>query len=240
MPYSTCQRYKVGVCAMFICVQRGIVVTFSLSFPDRTASSIKWRKVDLFDVLCSGFTGFVLAARRHELLMIILKEIIYSNLTSRLLLIGRHFPRTEVLKPFKSWPLQNNQVRPQQKINFAKIQGDISEAWWALKDLLEMPASVIANLAIAPKHDTVAQKHQNSLEYPKMFLFSFCFWVSTSLPLAEREITCTLWTRVYDVWLRPYSVARVFPRFSSGKPIIVDWYKTHHYSCARLGLSSKI
>lgn len=65
MPYSVCQRYKMGVCAMLICVQKYIVVAFRLSFPDWSVFSIKWRKVDLFSVLYSGFTVLVLAARRQ-------------------------------------------------------------------------------------------------------------------------------------------------------------------------------
>lgn len=66
----------MGVCAMLICVQRGIVVRFGLSFHEWNPFSIKWRKVDLFYVLYSGLTGFVLAAKRHELHLIILKEVI--------------------------------------------------------------------------------------------------------------------------------------------------------------------
>lgn len=46
----------MGVCAMLICLQRGIVVAFILSFPDWTAFSIKWRKVDVFDVLYFSVT----------------------------------------------------------------------------------------------------------------------------------------------------------------------------------------
>lgn len=61
MPYSVCQRYKMGVCAMLICVQKYIVVAFRLSFPDWSVFSIKWRKVDLFSVLfwfyCFGACG---------------------------------------------------------------------------------------------------------------------------------------------------------------------------------------
>lgn len=46
----------MGVCAMWFCVQRGIVV----AFPDWTAPAMKWKKL-----VQSGFTGFVLAARRQ-------------------------------------------------------------------------------------------------------------------------------------------------------------------------------
>lgn len=73
--YSMCQRYKMGVCAMLFCVQRGIVVTFGLLFPDLH------KMVDLFNLLYSGFAGFLLVAGRHEL-HIIPKEVTYSKRAS--------------------------------------------------------------------------------------------------------------------------------------------------------------
>lgn len=76
----------MGVCAMLICVQRDIV-TFSLNFPDWTVCL--WiHSVCLY----SCFTGFVPAARRLKVLLIILKEPIYSNMSSRLVLKGRQCP----------------------------------------------------------------------------------------------------------------------------------------------------
>lgn len=77
----------MGVCAMFICVQRGIVVTFNLSFPD-----LHEMEKGGYDIRCAIFRfllGFVLTARRHELHLIIPEEVIYSDLTSRLFLRGR-------------------------------------------------------------------------------------------------------------------------------------------------------
>lgn len=73
---------------MFICVQRGIVVTFNLSF-------LELHEMEKGgSVRCAIFRfllGFVLTARGHELHLIIPKEVIYSNLTCRLFLKGRGF-----------------------------------------------------------------------------------------------------------------------------------------------------
>lgn len=63
----------MGVCAMMICVQRGVVVSRGPSRQEGSLS-IKWRKVDLFSALVCGFTGFILVARGHELHLIILKK----------------------------------------------------------------------------------------------------------------------------------------------------------------------
>ena len=53
-------------------------VLMCLLFPDLH------KMVDLFNLLYSGVAGFLLAARRHDLHLIIPKEVTYSKRASRL------------------------------------------------------------------------------------------------------------------------------------------------------------